>query len=99
MKEVILIISLFALVSCGSESTGGGSGEKTSDPVKSSYELNPEERALKNALAKKQVFTQQELMQELIKFRLLERSTLKKLDHYINIQCIESGLCYVSLKD
>lgn len=98
-KFILLMTTLMLLASCGSK-TSGTDQEKSIDPIVDNSELTPGELALKTKLLETGVLSQKELLQTLVNFRELKQTTMKKLDRFINVECIQSkGLCTVTSKD
>jgi hypothetical protein len=99
MKHTLIHLSiLVALVSCGSQ-------ESNSQNISESNPLGTtgpttEESELKERLVKKGSIEQLELIKELGSLATLNEASLKRLDKYIEIQCLQSnGLCYVTKRN
>jgi hypothetical protein len=101
MKKLITILSLITLfTSCGKKSSSESSNGRTTDPVIDSIELTKSEKALKDSLLDKGELNQKDLMKAVLELNALDQGTLKKLDQYINVKCIqESGMCYITEKE
>lgn len=88
------------MTSCGKRNSSGSEAELEGNPVINKEELTIDETSIIKALVNKGVFNQKDLLQRLIDNKLVSTKALKRLDQFINVQCIQaSGLCYITQKD
>lgn len=101
MKKTMMILGLITfLVSCGKNNSSESKHGKKIDPALGSTELTTEENKLRESLLKQGVIEQKKLIKKILTLNALDQTTLKKLDLFINVQCIQSsGLCYITHKD
>lgn len=94
MKTALMFILLSGLVACGKN--GGRQKDSTSTPLR--VELNAAETKFANMLLEKEVFSEKELVKEVMKFSENAEEILNRLDTKINVHC-QHGICNVTNKD
>ena len=98
-NKIALLIFLTLLGSCGKNVGESPKSPIDQEAIIGKEGLSKEEERFKNKLINKNAFLQKDLILELAELSSPNQKVLKKLDHHINIQCIQvSGMCYITGK-